>query len=138
MAYIKETNSFTCDITGSILLEKNGWIGNDNVHLSNEGAIEIIEQWIDKNNNGFLVPMFVKYLELRFTKRFKRDRYIPVKIRKQVLEKYKHKCVSCGSEKSLEIDHIHPISKGGLTEVMNLQVLCKPCNLIKSNKVPSK
>jgi len=135
MAYTKENNQYTCDITGKEILEKNGWVGNNKIHLSDEGVHDLIEQWIDRNNNGFLVPIFVRYLELRFTKRFRRDRYISSKIRKQVLSKYKNQCAYCNSTSNLEIDHIHPISKGGLTDIINLQVLCKPCNLIKSNKI---
>jgi hypothetical protein len=36
----------------------------------------------------------------------------------------------------LEVDHILPISRGGLSEVSNLQTLCWRCNRTKSNKVP--
>lgn len=35
----------------------------------------------------------------------------------------------------LECDHIHPWSAGGLTTWANLQLLCRPCNRTKSNKV---
>lgn len=35
----------------------------------------------------------------------------------------------------LEIDHILPISKGGMTEESNLQTLCWKCNRKKSNKI---
>lgn len=37
----------------------------------------------------------------------------------------------------LEVDHIHPVSKGGLTVESNLQTLCWKCNRSKSNKVLS-
>tara|TARA_R110000782_G_scaffold136677_1_gene229141 strand:- start:290 stop:544 length:255 start_codon:yes stop_codon:yes gene_type:complete len=33
----------------------------------------------------------------------------------------------------LEIDHIHPLSKGGLDEIKNKQSLCQRCNNRKSN-----
>ena len=35
----------------------------------------------------------------------------------------------------LEIDHIVPVSKGGLTTLDNLQTLCWKCNRTKSNKL---
>ncbi len=37
----------------------------------------------------------------------------------------------------LEVDHIVPVSKGGLSIVDNLQTLCWRCNRSKSNKLPS-
>jgi HNH endonuclease len=43
------------------------------------------------------------------------------------------KCVKCGSQENLEFDHIIPHSKGGATTYRNLQILCKRCNIEKSN-----
>ncbi|WP_418062861.1 HNH endonuclease [Pimelobacter simplex] len=37
----------------------------------------------------------------------------------------------------LEVDHIIPISRGGLSTVENLQTLCWRCNRTKSNKLPA-
>lgn len=45
------------------------------------------------------------------------------------------KCVCCGSTENLHLDHIIPFSKGGATNVENLQLLCQKCNLEKSNKI---
>ncbi len=45
------------------------------------------------------------------------------------------KCVYCGSTKNLHLDHIIPFSKGGDTCIENLQLLCRECNLRKSNKI---
>ncbi|MBU0907361.1 MAG: HNH endonuclease, partial [Nanoarchaeota archaeon] len=62
-------------------------------------------------------------------------------VRKLILEKGKHKCVFCGSEENLTIDHIisvyraavgsFPIEKLNIRE--NLQLLCLTCN---SRKAP--
>lgn len=43
-------------------------------------------------------------------------------------------CKNCGSQDHLEVDHISPESKGGSLNLQNLQTLCKPCNLKKSNR----
>ncbi len=47
-------------------------------------------------------------------------------------------CANCGSKfktrERLQIDHIIPMSKGGLTIPENLQVLCRTCNMQKSDK----
>lgn len=42
-------------------------------------------------------------------------------------------CNSCGSDKNLEFDHIHPVSKGGRMTKDNIQVLCRSCNRFKSD-----
>lgn len=42
-------------------------------------------------------------------------------------------CQLCGSDERLEFDHIHPRSEGGLGTEDNLQLLCKHCNVFKSN-----
>jgi len=48
-------------------------------------------------------------------------------------------CSECGKTSNLkalfQIDHIEPISKGGLTVSNNLQLLCRTCNLVKSDKI---
>jgi hypothetical protein len=65
------------------------------------------------------------------------------KLRDEVFEKYKDKngfytCAISG-EKSrskilFQIDHIKPISKGGLTILNNLQILTRSVNKLKGNK----
>jgi hypothetical protein len=45
------------------------------------------------------------------------------------------KCVMCGYDEDLEVDHITPFSKGGTDDLENLQTLCKTCNIRKGNKI---
>lgn len=40
-------------------------------------------------------------------------------------------CRVCGSTKSIEIDHVIPLSRGGSHGIGNLQPLCKSCNTSK-------
>lgn len=51
----------------------------------------------------------------------------------------KHCSISIHAEPHLllEIDHIIPVSKGGLSTEENLQTLCWRCNRTKSNKIPA-
>lgn len=59
------------------------------------------------------------------------------KLRFKVLKRDNYKCVICGATSkttTLEVDHIIPISKGGFTEMENLQTLCFNCNRGKFNE----
>lgn len=56
----------------------------------------------------------------------------PRGILKEIMERDKV-CQLCGSDERLEFDHIHPRSEGGLGTKENLQLLCKTCNVFKSN-----
>ena len=56
-------------------------------------------------------------------------------IRKQIYYRDHYTCKCCGKYNvRLEIDHIIPISRGGKTEIGNLQTLCHDCNKKKGTK----
>jgi len=55
---------------------------------------------------------------------------------KDLCEKYGNKCLCCdATDKPLTVDHIVPVSKGGSSNIENLQPLCKPCNCSKHDKI---
>ena len=62
-------------------------------------------------------------------------------LRDKIKERDDFTCQSCGisiydePHLLLEVDHIIPVSKGGMTEHSNLQTLCWKCNRSKSNKI---
>ena len=60
---------------------------------------------------------------------------IPSDIASAVWNRDGGRCCNCGSREELEFDHIIPISKGGATTFRNLQLLCKTCNVKKSDKI---
>lgn len=59
-------------------------------------------------------------------------------IKNQLVQKNGAVCAICGKQilnkKDLTLDHIKPISKGGLTTIDNCQLACKECNLKKGAK----
>ncbi|AOY83331.1 RNA-guided endonuclease IscB [Moorena producens JHB] len=56
-------------------------------------------------------------------------------LREYLLTKWRHECAYCGAQKvPLEIEHIHPKSKGGSDRVSNLAIACHQCNQKKGNK----
>jgi len=51
-----------------------------------------------------------------------------------LLERDGNSCSYCKNKGMLEVDHVLPLSKGGTDDIHNLQLLCKKCNLDKSDK----
>lgn len=61
--------------------------------------------------------------------------HIPKEVADAVYRRDGGKCVYCGATENLHLDHIIPFSRGGATNIENLQLLCQKCNLQKSNKI---
>ncbi len=87
---------------------------------------------------------FVRYLSevVKFKKSIKGQRTLMTSsLREKIKSRDNYTCKKCGAsiEKEpnllLEIDHIIPLSKEGLTTEENLQTLCWKCNRSKGNKL---
>jgi 5-methylcytosine-specific restriction endonuclease McrA len=58
--------------------------------------------------------------------------------KRNVIVRDEFKCAYCGIEsKSLTIDHVIPLSRGGKSNFENCVAACKGCNAKKGNKLPS-
>lgn len=104
-----------------------------------------------KAQRYFPVPMteetivnLIKMLESKLTiTAFTREQraLMTSKLRLQIMERDNYTCKCCGNSTHnepnllLEIDHIIPVSKGGVTEEGNLQTLCWKCNRQKGSKL---
>ena len=53
---------------------------------------------------------------------------------RELCERYGNKCLCCGEEKPLSVDHVIPLSKGGTNYIDNIQPLCLTCNKRKNTK----
>jgi len=62
-------------------------------------------------------------------------RHISRDIRQRVWQRYGGRCAECGAGNSLEFDHIVPVAKGGSNSDSNVQLLCRKCNLKKSDNI---
>ena len=57
-------------------------------------------------------------------------------LREYLLEKWQRKCAYCGAVNlPLQIEHIHPKSKGGSNRTSNLTIACEKCNQAKKQYV---
>jgi 5-methylcytosine-specific restriction endonuclease McrA len=55
---------------------------------------------------------------------------------KGLVAHYGNKCLCCGrSDVALTVDHVVPVSKGGTSNIDNLQPLCLSCNSKKQDKI---
>ena len=78
--------------------------------------------------------------ELTRSEAFNKDqrKLMTAELRRKVKIRDNYTCQCCGKympdEVGLHIDHIVPVSKGGLSITDNLQVLCDKCNLKKRDK----
>lgn len=70
-----------------------------------------------RTNHGRILPVD----RVRFSKK-----------KRMVLERDEYRCVRCGTDQDLTVDHIMPSSLGGTYAVHNLQTMCSGCNSAKA------
>ena len=91
-----------------------------------------------------MMERFVRYLaeSVQFKNSAEGQRRLMTsKLRRMIIERDEYTCQQCGNSTDqepnllLEVDHIIPVSKGGITSEENLQTLCWKCNRSKGAKV---
>jgi len=88
---------------------------------------------------GFLIDRGLTYevIPVQLGSRSKTSEYLKewMSLRQEVFKLYGFKCYYCGAEKvKFEIDHMIPVSKGGLDVLSNLVVACFKCNRKKGKR----
>lgn len=53
---------------------------------------------------------------------------------RSLCDKYDNRCLSCGEQKELTVDHVVSLKDGGSNTIDNLQPLCRSCNSRKGAK----
>lgn len=96
-----------------------------------------LEAFVNYANGGGVESLTVQASEETVRRRTGRDPSL--RLRWRVLQRDRFTCCACGKSPALSagvelhVDHIDPWSKGGETELVNLQTLCSKCNIGKSN-----
>lgn len=103
-----------------------------------KGAAEIVEQdgVLRSQYTDYPAPSVIRLLA--YIDVFGRQRRSSSK-RTRVLARDKYRCAYCGTrgdQKTLTIDHIFPVSRGGETSGENLVAACFDCNQRKGNRTP--
>lgn len=89
---------------------------------------KLVEAYINQS-----VKRFHRQLDLK--QKSGSTRHIQQSVKNIVWDRCQGKCVQCNSEQYIEFDHIIPFSKGGSNSENNIQILCRRCNLAKSDKI---
>lgn len=119
-------------------LAKNKWI-----YL---GIFKLIDAWKEKDEKRYVFKFKLEIVEKKELYQFDKykakeidvphERQIPSDLRYEVWKRDKGRCIICGSNKNIHIDHIIPFSKGGVSiNIKNLRLLCAKHNLEKSDKI---
>lgn len=133
-------------------LEKN--LGFEPIDLSNVYFPRYVFKYISSGGNASLqcdvvmdinnLNRFISYLseKVKFKKSVQGQRALMTSsLRRKIMQRDGYICKNCGASLAkeanllLEIDHIIPLSKGGLTAEDNLQTLCWKCNRSKGAKI---
>jgi hypothetical protein len=86
---------------------------------------------------GLPSPSVDRLLASHDPRRFGRRDWIPVAVRRAVLERDGGRCRACSTTTDLRIDHVYPYSLGGNSDIENLQTLCRRCNGVKWTRILS-
>ncbi len=111
------------------------------IEYKSGGTITVDDEVSDKSKESIQFPR-IKSLSTKeiIEPELSKTRTINLSLRLKVLSRDNFRCVFCGKSPAtdlgtkLHIDHIVPFSKGGKSELSNLQTLCFECNLGKSDR----
>lgn len=104
--------------------------------LASQSKIFTLLLFSARQNKILMYEKNMKRTKKKKIKKFTYDSNAYTKLRNVCFAAFGAECMSCGSTKQLQIDHILPVSvfyKYRLN-LANLQILCASCNTHKSNK----
>ena len=155
--YKNEYRQYIGDVPGYVVEnDEAGFYSRLGFAYIDERVLTVEYRFSYTSNGGFAqryftVPMtedtivkLIEILENKLTsKEFAKEQRLLMtkKLRDSIKTRDNYTCCLCGNSiyqepnLLLEIDHIKPVSKGGMTEESNLQTLCWKCNRSKGDKI---
>ena len=103
-----------------------------------QGKVEIIEHhdaFVHSVSNRFQLPSIVR---LKSFVRIRNQKFVRF-CRENIYKRDGHRCQYCGRQfgpKDLTLDHVIPVSRGGIKSWTNIVTACRDCNQRKANKTP--
>ncbi|WNN91358.1 HNH endonuclease [Gloeocapsopsis dulcis] len=98
-------------------------------------ALDLVQEtsWFVRSPSIVLaVPAYIRLTVASVERIWK----VPSVNRREVLRRDNHTCQYCGSRKHLTLDHVLPVSRGGLHTWDNVVTACERCNQRKSDRTP--
>lgn len=92
------------------------------------GGGDLLEAYVDQAVQKF-------HRKLNHSVSMRKTRSIPQRVKQAVWQRDGGRCVECQASEYLEFDHIIPFSRGGANSLENIQLLCRRCNLKKSDRI---
>lgn len=106
------------------------------------GPQTIVWKELDDDRSHFAIckkcleAVFIEHCEYSWYQEIKvKRKVISEELRNEVFKRDGNVCRWCGATEDLVIDHAFPFSRGGKTEIENLQTLCRSCNIKKGSKL---
>lgn len=105
-------------------------------HDWSEDAIQLFIERIDRDDVQWMLRRLCGVRGVRKARPQRKP--IPKKVKAQVWAKTDGRCAYCNVQLNpfdgFEIDHVHPVCKGGTDDVSNLVPSCHDCNQRKGGK----
>lgn len=135
MSYVLTNGRHYIKMSDTGKMVKTSSIDDAKIYLDTHKAKEKLERFPGKTKGYYIfdVDSGTRY-------RVSNGRiHFPPEVRKLIYNTADGRCVLCGrkiSYDSMTLDHINPLSMGGIDSVENLQCTCKACNQFKGSVLP--
>ena len=120
--------------------KQRGWLAPSLMH-----RVDTTLAWVNRINRWALVSQITQEL-VRFDLQklenpeitgvqYQQGTQLGYEVREYLLDKWNRTCAYCDAQNvPLEIEHIHPKSKGGSNRISNLALACRKCNEAKDSR----